>query len=615
MKLPAALALIITLIGIPAFADPGDKFFVELIGVAANTSKSSGGHSAIRIGGQVYQYQVARDKMLFLQRDPWTFFEHRYRKLDNRSLTLVRLDLSDEDAQRMHSRFIRLFVIQKKHVARWEALKIEKLWFDQLGSQRPAVPIPIVGCFDASRLNDAITQHLRTSAEKILGHDFIENGLKKVNATLQVNALTASRCGQNKIKIDAYPEVSEITAEQRLEQLSLREALIILKQGRAVSSALLIAPDDAPLSKHDRSQLKNLAQQIENSVSRLLNSSRPDRGEALLLATARYGALRQSLKQNRLLLLNVFPSKDKAITLFSAKETQRHRKLLTALSEQAGEIWNEERQRFMNAGQELTEYTYQRMENAAARYIEPRDAIRDGRALLSCSTVFLRPERDGDTTPLKLENFPPDKLVQAQQQSFHSYENFLANFRQSYGYSLFKHNCTTELADAIQSTFRNEQEIRASLGAVIDPQQGLTFIPARFTRKVQGRWKVKKTRTLPSYRLQRSAALITQSANPWIALRESNRLTSTVYPGSIHDDAFLFFSDGIPAWRPVQGASNLLFGLANVGTGLITSPLESGRLRMKRGINGMFYSLPEMFGISIRKGRYDILPRDPLDPP
>ncbi len=614
MKLPAILLLIYTLSGIYAVADPTDKLFVALIGVAANTNKSSGGHSALRIGDQVYHYQVARDKMLFLRRDPWAFFEQHYRKLDNRSLTMLHLGLRDKHTKRIHSRFNRLFVIQEKHIARWEALKIEKLWFDDLNSNQAAVPIPIVGYFDSSSRNNVYTRQLRLTSEKILGHRFINDGLGKVNTLLESSMLEASLCGQNNIKIDAYPAVSEIAAEQRLEQLALREALIILKEGRAVSPAMLVAPDDSVLSEQDRRQLQGLAYALGNSVPRLLISPRPDRGDALLLALARYGSIRQSLQQNRLLLLNIFPAKEKAIPLLDARETRRHYKLLTALSDQAGEIWNKERRHFMATKAPLTEYAYQRMENTAARYIEPRNAIRDGRALYTCSSAFLRPERAGTTSPFKFKTIPTEKVAEARRHSQRSYGNYLADLRQSYAYSLFHHNCTTELTRAIQSAFANKEEIRDSLGAVIDPEKRLAFIPSEFTRKAQRHWKTTKTRFLPSHRQAQSAKLTSQNQSPWVALRESNRWTSTIYPGSIHDDAFLFFSDGNKILRPLQGSANLAFGLANAGIGITTAPMESGRLRVEKGLRGMFYSLPEIFGVSIRKGRYDILPKESSNP-
>ncbi|MFK5921233.1 MAG: hypothetical protein QM496_03585 [Verrucomicrobiota bacterium] len=41
----------------------------------------------------------------------------------------------------------------------------------------------------------------------------------------------------------------------------------------------------------------------------------------------------------------------------------------------------------------------------------------------------------------------------------------------------------------------------------------------------------------------------------------------------------------------------------------------NGRRRIEYGLNGLFYSLPEIIGISIRKERPDILPQDQSPPP
>ena len=51
---------------------------------------------------------------------------------------------------------------------------------------------------------------------------------------------------------------------------------------------------------------------------------------------------------------------------------------------------------------------------------------------------------------------------------------------------------------------------------------------------------------LPSHRRRRVAELARQEGRLRVALRESNTWTSTVYSGSIADDAFFFFADGTP---------------------------------------------------------------------
>ena len=112
---------------------------------------------------------------------------------------------------------------------------------------------------------------------------------------------------------------------------------------------------------------------------------------------------------------------------------------------------------------------------------------------------------------------------------------------------------------------------------------------------------------LPSYRRSRVAELMREQGRLRVALRESNTWTSTVYEGSITDDAFLFFADGAPWTRPLLGTANLAYGLGQVAVGLATAPFDRGR-RAWGGLRGAFYSVPEMVGFSIRKGRYDLVP-------
>ena len=92
-----------------------------------------------------------------------------------------------------------------------------------------------------------------------------------------------------------------------------------------------------------------------------------------------------------------------------------------------------------------------------------------------------------------------------------------------------------------------------------------------------------------------------------VALRESNTLSSRAYEGSVRDHPFLFFADGTPWLRPLQGTANLGYGLGHALVGLATAPFDRGR-RVRGGLAGAFYSLPELVGLNIRKGRYDLLP-------
>jgi len=173
-------------------------------------------------------------------------------------------------------------------------------------------------------------------------------------------------------------------------------------------------------------------------------------------------------------------------------------------------------------------------------------------------------------------------------------EHFRAGLAQRYGYDLMRHNCATEI-DAVLA-----EATGLDAGA-------LAFIPAGLARDVAASDLARETLVLPSHRRRRVAELAGQEGRLRVALRESNTWTSTVYQGSITDDASFFFAAGTAWTRPLLGTANLVYGLGQATVGLATAPFDRGR-RAWRGLRGAFYSVPEMVGFSIRKGRYDLLP-------
>jgi hypothetical protein len=178
-------------------------------------------------------------------------------------------------------------------------------------------------------------------------------------------------------------------------------------------------------------------------------------------------------------------------------------------------------------------------------------------------------------------------------------ERLRAELAERYGYDLVSHNCATEI----------EAVLADATGIDSGP---FAFIPAGLARDVAASDLARETADLPSYRRRRVAELARQEGRLRVALRESNTWTSTVYEGSITDDAFLFFADGTVWTRPLLGTGNFVYGLGQTAVGLATAPFDRGR-RAWAGLRGAFYSVPEMLGFSIRKGRYDLVP-EPISP-
>jgi hypothetical protein len=129
----------------------------------------------------------------------------------------------------------------------------------------------------------------------------------------------------------------------------------------------------------------------------------------------------------------------------------------------------------------------------------------------------------------------------------------------------------------------------------------LNFIPIVSSGAVARSYRTGGAATRPSYR-QLSLVALADNESAWrVSLRESNTLTSTIYHPGPRDSSFLFFTDDTVALRPLLGAANLLVGVADSALGLATWPADGGA-RLRAGLRGTLFSLPELAFVNIRKG-------------
>ncbi len=577
------------------WAAPPGPLPAELIRVAANTGGAAGGHVALRLGDAVYHYQADDDLVLRLVRDQWPTFLVKYTVLENRSLDLQRLALDKEAFRRIEARLIRMRTVNRLELARLEALELETRWVEGLGTAGASVPLPALGLFARGERGDPAAERLRRAVEVRYGEDFIRQELGAVEQELRATALRVSEPGGA-----AAPPMLELVAERRRGLLMIREALRGLDEAWSLAPDALIDPDAGEqfrLSSSERASLERHAGQIEASALRLLRSRRSDRGYPLLLALARHQAVCRSLALGRLVLLD--PAPDGALVV-GAEAFRDRRESIERLLPAVRGAYLDARASALEGG--FDELRQNQLEGMAAFVASLDAALEGGDAVRLWAGGGAAPSRSG-AAPLPEVAPPPgwreDALAAARAQ--------LARARGLHEYDLFTRNCATELARAVLSAFPDTEQATLALGGELDPDDVLHFIPAELARSAGRGWSVLETRELPSWRRQLVASFEERENPLWVKLRESNTFTSRAYEGSFRDAPFVFFTEGPVLLRPLQGVVNLGYGLAHAGLGALTLPLDRGR-RLLAGLEGALYSVPELVGVNIRKGRYDLPP-------
>jgi hypothetical protein len=560
----ALLIALVLLVASPAAGTevPG----VDVVHVTANTGLAAGGHVALRLEEHAYHWQVHEDGFLVLAREEWETFALRYGTIENRSMRIVSLDLTAEEWARLETALLRIWGAQQRDLARLEALSLERRWYQHLEGGDPP-ELAGAGFFDGRLSGGPSAATLRERVRLELGG----GALAEERARLESRIATA-------------------TGEELRDALLLREALIALDEERGLGAGVLIDPaaelkEEGGLDVGERERLANLAATLEQSVVRLVRSSRPDRGRPLLLALARHQAVMRSLKRDRFLLLDAIP--DERVIL-DPEAIALHRDLVTEMADRAAQGWRREREVLGSAP--VGEAAYNRLEEAATAVHEMTAALERGQPLRGRPLGRLIPNRAGAVDPMRTLDAPEGRAASATTRE----ERFRAGLAQRYAYDLIRRNCATEIEAVLD-------------GAVGLDGGPLTFIPAGLARGLEASDLGHDAIELPSYRRSRVAELVREQGRLRVALRESNTWTSTVYEGSITDDAFLFFADGAPWTRPILGTANLAYGLGQAAVGLATAPFDRGR-RAWGGMRGAFYSVPELVGFSVRKGRYDLLP-------
>jgi hypothetical protein len=466
---------------------------VEFVLAVKNIENAYVSHVGLRIDDSLYHFRsLTSADLLVGSRYRWVDFVERYCVFGNQRIEIDRLPVSDEAAQLIEDRLKRLNSIQEKHFDRLDALQLESRWLTALGDSGETPPdIGGLGYFQAGDIDSAgEALRLRAKLESEMGKRFIPQALAGVTAEVQRIALQVSEPGTDTILPDQYPRVSEIAAERLRDFLTLREALLVLDQGRGLAESGIRKPCGDQLTARERAKLEAFSSRIADSIVRLLRSTRPDRGQPILIASARYLAIQRSLQLNRFALLDRLSDE---VSVIDRSDSRWKNELIDSLTNRSRDEWQALRaETFAGQGQ-LDEFRFGLLEMAGTRYAEL--AAAEQRGWVRTGSLQGLPGRAGAATlpPLELDR---SQLAAAQARSRSVSASYKTALHKTHEFATLSHNCCTEITKAIRSAFPDDAAASAALGGETIPSKGLAVIPKVLAHKVRHRWTVSESRII-----------------------------------------------------------------------------------------------------------------------
>jgi len=132
----AIAALLVVLLPAPGWAS--DRF-IDYLYIDANEDGSSGGHVGLRVGDDVFHFEYRRPGMLVLRRETFGEFRHAYTVLENRTIEVSRIPVSEETFRLVRERFRRRYFVQRRQLEFLDTLRTERRILEQMRQGRVAL--------------------------------------------------------------------------------------------------------------------------------------------------------------------------------------------------------------------------------------------------------------------------------------------------------------------------------------------------------------------------------------------------------------------------------------------------------------------------------------------
>jgi hypothetical protein len=604
----------------------------EYLYVEASEGNSSGGHSAIEFGDEVYHFQHHDSGLIRLLRQDKQEFHFQYRFLQNRRIHLSHIEVTDETFTRLRSYFKLQFLAQNQQFNQLNQLHKDRLLLRRLlyktnqdnnfldADFATDLQLKGAGLFFAEQQlgsqgkdllfkSSPVIKMLRKKIEQRYGPKFL--GSRKEQITTHIKLLTPSHWPEAipVLSKDNFPAVINSFADSYTDYLSGLVVIKLLQEEQCLQSDAFFVTHQI-VTLEERQAVEKIREQLTTSLLASVSSSRPDWGYATLINLARIMALDHTLQLGRWVFLDDFSQDSEWV---STDQSNGHAKQIQIQLNDAKTNLEQTRKELLTLD-DLSEARYSQVEMAANRYFELLKVV--GHKHIRYIGEKALPTKSVSLPDWQVPALSQQKLTIALSELV-AYENkLLEELNEHYRYDLITRNCVTELFRTIDQGLLSPQNIAVNqvdlhltestkrLGGNVSADYN--FIPFISFHAVQENYKVTKSEVLKSYRDQQLAKLYAKNDDLIVSLREANTLTSTIYTNNPDDAFFVFFTDDNLVLRPVFGLVNTAAGIGQSVFGFLSWPFDTGK-NIKSGATGVLMSLPELLFFNMRKGSYKYL--------
>lgn len=571
---------------------------LDYLYVNANTGQSSGGHSAIRLGQLVYHFQYFPDKIFHIIREPWEEFRYVYGIQENRTILIRKIKLSKKDYDFFIERMNEIYLYQRKELDNLERLQNDFRILESMVSGDETLFMKAAGYFSENTSSYKNYRSLKRKIVDRLGSNFILKHLTFVRSQLNNYKIPLPLPIQIDSNSNGFPKAVESFSIEYIDLLSNLKALEIIQEEQGLKSNGYFAFASNREILINESIFKHfiiLSENLEEEILKLLESKSANTGYPLLVLLARYQVLQKSIKERKVYFLDSF-GRNHFLVIGDAIQ---NKSFLTGIYRQISKKMNS---LFLKMAKQdiLLERDYTIFEDMANREREVLNGL--GESIpIRINYELMLPTKEESVYLYRLESSKEslNKMTELYKSNRDKYE---LSLQRKYSFNLFKKNCTTEIFHSINSFFEGvDKESREKLGGVVRGDESFVFIPVYAYYAVGKNYRVVNETKIPSLRtiiLERNI-----SADFLFSMRESSTFTSKFYKFNKEDSFFIFFTDDVFWQRPIYGFVNLIAGLGELGLGIIILPLDRGE-KFVKGLQGIFFSGPELLFFNIRKGTF-----------